>query len=172
MALQFNKSQTMWVMWWLLALFFFLSVIILLILHIAFSHLLTFRILQWSCTMSHLCGVAVLIIHRNYTEMSRLNHIFDLLCVHTAAISIFTLKVGKLQACCREKVPGKYFFYRHVKNGFLKENRILREGNIASSLNLLDFHVLCVILQLSTNLASPDLSHRAIRNTLIELDKT
>lgn len=152
--------------------FFFLFSVILLILHIAFSHLLTFCILQWSCTMSHLCRVAVLIIHRNYTEMSRLNHIFDLLCAHTAAISTFTLKVEKLQACCREKVPGRYFFYRHVKNGFFKENRILREGNIVSSLNLLDFHVLGAIFQLSTNLASPDLSFRAIRNSLTELDET
>lgn len=140
--------------------------IILLILPIAFSHLLTFCILQWRCTMSHLCRAAAQIMHRNYTEMSRLNHIFDLLCVqyscslqnHTQSWETSGMLWGKSawEAC-------KIYFF--------KENRILWEGNIASSLNLLDFHVLCVILQLCARLASPD-SYRAIRNSLSELDKT
>lgn len=151
---------------------FFLSVIILLILPIAFSHLLTFCILQWRCTMSHLCRAAAQIMHRNYTEMSRLNHIFDLLCVQYSCSLQNHTQSWETSGMLWGKSAWEIFLLQACKTGFFKENSILWEGITASSLNLLDFHVLCVILQLCTRLASPDSSHRAIRNSLTELDKT
>lgn len=122
---KFNKSQAIWALSWLLALFLFSSRdhSAHITTRITYCHLLTSCILQWCCTMSHLCRAAALLTHRNHTEMSRLNHTFDLLRAHTAAVPTLTHKVGKLQACCRGKVPGRYSFYRYGKQVFLKRKQ-------------------------------------------------